>query len=615
MDFFQVKKKREINYQIIPETKISEIIKDFEPTKYGINIIGGYCNLKEYGDVIIKKVQNKKILLQCFLVDMLKPLFNIQNIQELGITLKVDKKIEYTRNIGDKKGEIKDGLYLVQKRINGETFGDYTQSHYNHNEYKLWLPEDDKELCKSFLNVYLFRMIVGIKDPGPHNFMIDKEKNIYSIDECSAFSNELSPNNIPKPWLISNLTGTKGLKQLRNYVNDVEEIQKELLLIPNDKLIGIIRKCFPDNIENYLNYITNNIKSLVNDFRKLVGIYEVKIEYGDFTLDDIEEGYYPQSILSHISISLAKSGLQKEIRRNKPIEAIQWCLILLGSFKIENMMNRLMTIASEDISLGNMNLLLQLHKFHKLYIKEREICENDYIMINDKKIKLWRQQLRNSEKIRNELINIIYQMCQSPKTRICDHTSCGIMKKKEKEYTFEEIEKQMIECYKSKLIESEMKLFEMIGSYINVSERQDKMYRMSSIFKKIEEIVESNKKPFIQALYYFFEQRNKSSYNKVKCMTNISHSIFILTRPESDLQYHKYEVPEYDIKKIVNEIIHKEIILDIQPYLIDKHVRGIKNIRQDIFDFFNNEEPAITPKIDIINPYYEICIKYVKNNY
>lgn len=972
------------DYTIHPTKNFNDIISNFEPTKHGINIIGGFGLYQNKYPIVFKKVQSPQILYKSFLVDLLKPLFGIPSNGEFGINLEFPQSFKYTRDIGEQHNELKNGLYLIQRRIPAETLTDYTHRVYNNQSKKLWIPDD---LMSQFLPTFLFRMVTGITDPNGGNFLIDKVKLIYSIDETSAFSKNLSPFEDIKIWLSRNLAGDEALSQISKHLPIVMSIQEKWKTIPKKQIEDIVNKLFPKQSEFYTDYIMKNIDTLTNDFKTLVskfsknensipikkdlkemkdnigiifhwglysipaydditsarrrsehsgggaewiqarlevkptdfrppsgwknaqkyfaehfpnmtykdlknvfmpspnfdewmriakdagasyvilttrhhdgfalwpskttpdwssktdyvkqfkeaaqkyglkwGVYysfiefkkgftidyintivkpeldelkqynpdiwwfdghwniksktaqtfvsdyvkELKREYplvqindrlgeeyktrkedldwlGDATFRNFEDRYVPsrrptvpwehittiglswgrnlqqqkqdyktgemlyesykmitdlggrflinlgpdaqgnldpneveslnvfgklvrgsekrkvspkrevQAVQKpvqkevvnvgvspgsgstrynfspldldkvyyrvgycDINISLMKSGLQKEIRRDKFREANIWGMLLLASFKIENLYNRILTIASEDISIGNLYVLEYIYPRHQYYVKLRKEIEKmpDLVLEDGSRIKAWRQALRNSLDIRTQLSGMIRVMSHSPKTRICDHINGSIMKYPTGEkVTDDDVIEALTYSYVMKDIDAEMIVLERIANYLNVPDQKLRYQRMMNIFGWIKDILKDTEYvKFVDYLIYFFEQRNKGRPVKVRGNTNLCNAILLVTRPSEQLGYIKiddenaknHELAKNEYEKMIDgklEVVAGE-------YLFDKHVRKVTE--GDPFKlFYVAEEAGLTPHADIPDPYYKMSLDLLKDD-
>ena len=136
-----------------------------------------------------------------------------------------------------------------------------------------------------------------------------------------------------------------------------------------------------------------------------------------FPDEDLEKTYYRVGIKG-ASMAVAKSALQKSIRRGDVEVATYWAAILLGSHKIANLFNRLLTIASEDIGPADDSALVAVVEGYQWYEKLRN---GTYGGRGE-----WKR-MRNVSGIRSTVDGLVRMLCASPKSRACDHACIGII--------------------------------------------------------------------------------------------------------------------------------------------------------------------------------------------
>ena len=363
--------------------------------------------------------------------------------------------------------------FLILRYIDAPVLRSFVTSAYHLGSppKTLWLPEKfaDGDAADQFMlafsATFAYRLMLGVTDPGPGNFLVKKvvrvEKGerydlitgspvIYSLDEGSAFSDKLKPG-IDKTWLDSNLGKTKqstlATERLGKYTNHVYGLVDKWLAQP---LVAGLRVELNDmgeltdtQKEDMIHYVTQNLTSLKNDWDRYVNNPPSPSAFSSpssspprpsspsvhvtFGADDLKQSYHrstfgaPGNAYSNAEIT---SLLQKAIRRNLPVLAQFSAAMLLVSLQVTKLCNRLMTIATEDIGIGNLHcteLAVQLHMLkEQLYSSEKVPSPNGDVAA-------WRRDLRNSEEFRTKLWQCVHEMCISPKTRIGDHMSMVLL--------------------------------------------------------------------------------------------------------------------------------------------------------------------------------------------
>nr|WNL49799.1 glycosyl transferase [Marseillevirus sp.] len=134
--------------------------------------------------------------------------------------------------------------------------------------------------------------------------------------------------------------------------------------------------------------------------------------------------YRNAKTLHGLDVDIAKSGVQKYIRRNNPDKAL-WCMVELDLFAYAtdkqageairaNLLHRLMVIFLEEISVCNLSLWLLLAEKFSLLFSCREKRKK-----KEPGTTSW-NSLRKQEN--DALVWIVFQMCHSRHTRILSHT-------------------------------------------------------------------------------------------------------------------------------------------------------------------------------------------------
>jgi hypothetical protein len=119
-----------------------------------------------------------------------------------------------------------------------------------------------------------------------------------------------------------------------------------------------------------------------------------------------------------------KSLLQKSIRRGLKPLAHAAAALMLGSHQVTNLCNRLMTISTEDISLGRVEIWEAAVALARLKRERYSTKKAEYRLPDGGgtvSAARWRAELRNDEQLRSRLFALIEAMCEAPKTRLCDY--------------------------------------------------------------------------------------------------------------------------------------------------------------------------------------------------
>ena len=151
---------------------------------------------------------------------------------------------------------------------------------------------------------------------------------------------------------------------------------------------------------------------------------------------DLGNAYWKQSYAAEpgkaYSNAAIKSLLQKAIRRNLPELAHFAAAMMLASFQVTNLCNRLMMIASEDIGIGNTACLRLAVELNRLKVRLWNDREKDKLALpGGKRVARWRHDLRDSAEFREMLHRVVGAMCTSAKTRLCDHIAMIVMDPKQ----------------------------------------------------------------------------------------------------------------------------------------------------------------------------------------
>ncbi|MFA5039954.1 MAG: hypothetical protein WC732_09805, partial [Candidatus Omnitrophota bacterium] len=138
-------------------------------------------------------------------------------------------------------------------------------------------------------------------------------------------------------------------------------------------------------------------------------------DYLKFPDDDLAKSYYRVGF-NGVSMAVAKSALQKSIRRGETAAARYWAAVLLASHKVANLYNRLLVISCEDIGPADTSALEQVVAAAERYKVLRSV--------QFKGPGAWKH-LRNVVAIRADVDALVRMLCAAPKSRVCDHACIG----------------------------------------------------------------------------------------------------------------------------------------------------------------------------------------------
>lgn len=275
----------------------------WEGTAEGINIIGGFALFRGL-PVFVKRFPSKQAASGALAADQLLGLF--PPLKPLGgfiarisfpAEIAIDRGTHGTVRIAnDPKG--RPYWYLVQPRLVGaESLARYVERvHGRPHDTRLWLPPlaSQPALVQALLAAYLFRMVVGVKDPGAGNFLVSDERAqqthaaedlvVYPVDLGSAFSEELHPRHGArrKPWLRANLTGSEGLAQLRELRAEAERLRaswaRTAQVVHIDWQVRHTRHaCNERWVQSAVAYASQNLATLAADFEELTATAEERV--------------------------------------------------------------------------------------------------------------------------------------------------------------------------------------------------------------------------------------------------------------------------------------------------------------------------------------------------
>lgn len=252
-----------------------------------------------------------------------------------------------------------------------------------------WIYDNVEEITYVMCAFY----ILGIGDLGLFNILADlKKKEIFIID-FEADRGKGTSEDREFFFFSKNPTGTVRSKWL------------ERLSTGNYRLIEHLEALnLEDGLENKRTMVIKKYRNLIQENRPVTKERVVKepVPKGPIQpeFQMAWKGQFGSIVFSGVKVDIAKSALQKFIRRGLVDPALQICFELYQFREIPeakgivtNLMNRLCVMVVEDIGPANLPLVSEV----------LDVCLVDNNM--------------NSEK----LYELIVKMCESGKTRICSH--------------------------------------------------------------------------------------------------------------------------------------------------------------------------------------------------
>lgn len=688
-----------------------EMLRDFVLPTEGININGGFCMLywPGYAPVrVVAKRLSKKQVLAAIVADRLKPLFMggpattgsryAQIIFRTPIVLQ--RKKETVQVTTDKMQ-----WWLILRRVDAPVLRDYVTAQYKLPQppRHLWLPgvARDEAFMRAFARTFAYRMIVGITDPGPGNFLVQHQPQrgelpvIYSLDEASAFDPKLAPGPA-KPWLDSNLAKAKGrtdaidaLKPLMSYIMELtsqnwrrdpatlrEQVRAQLYELRGDLDAKLAQE--------WLEYVMQNCNTLERDWARLVSLdativppaptaeppaasmevlslvpppladpepdhEEEELAQQDpaeeerihlelvkelekpapkvlhlpgrpelFGTGDLKEVYHRLTFGregQQYQRSQIKSLLQKAIRRNLPELAHFAAALLLGSFQVTNLVNRLLTIACEDISLGNFECLKRACQLEQL---RAELYSTEKLPGREG-VARWRQELRNHERFRQAVWVCVQLMCVSPKTRICDHAGMVLLNtgpKDQPEPVSTHGFLQALGQTERGNLERERALFLYAARHISPGDHKQSVKNMLQMVKLIQTHLATIPALARVAHYCHFslEARNATHPQKIAGKNNFASALFLCTRPIAQI---RLTLENVDLTGVTTQVVplYTRLIAGQQLpavplWALDKHTgRGPERPNES---FLLAEQEALRPRHEAPDDYYARAVELGK---
>lgn len=508
------------------ERDASPLFSDWCLPDSGINIRGGFASMR-FPDasaapvrVVVKRLSPRQAH-AALAADRLKRALPLGTpcIGSFVTRMRFLDPVRLHRGLGNgatKRVELRAELdtYLVQRFVDdAPTLREYVRDNHGASDAEvrhLWLPPEDEDrgLLIEFAACCCHRLVLGITDPGPANFLVRElegtweddgsdrpRRRLYSLDEASAFSAELAPGT-GKTWLAANLGRSKGrasaFDRLRPLLPFVAALgarwrSAEANARVRQELRASLGESLRERAAAWGDYVAGNALTLERDFAALAGIPPAlplppatikekeeeapeAEEEGEeeppkkkskktsaaakknkkqtkaprpvpppaplspdrphlFGRADLREVYKAMSVGregQRFRMRELKSLLQKAIRRNLKPLAHAAAALMLGSHQVTNLCNRLLTISTEDISLGCLEVWKAAAALADLKQSLYSSKKAQYRLADGRTLveaARWRDELRNSEPFRARLHALVDAMCEAPKTRLCDYLS------------------------------------------------------------------------------------------------------------------------------------------------------------------------------------------------
>jgi hypothetical protein len=685
----------------------STMFSNWQLTSEGINLQGGFVTLHVPGmapvDVLAKRLSKSQVL-AAIVADRLKQLFMggplttgsryAQVRFDTTITLERPTKLAgKTEQINVAKAGENYWFLLLKRITDAPMLRNFVVQQYGLYDgvRHLQLPgvERDEEFMRGFARTFAYRMLVGITDPGPGNFLVKRDQQglprFYSLDEASAFDPKLAPGPV-KPWLQANMAKAKGRKEaidsLRPLLPYITELTASSWRNQPDQLREQVRAQLaqvldlsPKQRDEWLRYVTENLNSLERDWAELVDAapapmvvaqppappsmnalalepppepvdpggdepeFDVDKEVAEHELliqelqqasqqpvvpvlslpgqphlvgtSDLHESYYKLSFGAgpqRYQKSQIKSLLQKAIRRNLPQLAQFAAAMMLGSFQVTNLCNRLLTIACEDISVGNLECLRTACKLERL---RQELYSSKKLEAPNQDVARWRQELRNSERFRKAVYVCVAMMCQSPKSRLCDHAGMVLLTKSVPgiaPLVASEWQAQL-DLVQRGALDSEEALFRAAQRHIDPSDHKLSVRNMMIMTLGVASWLRLHQMPELarvaQDCHFSLEARNATHPQKIAGKNNFSTALLLVTRPRAEIQV-QLDLDLSDVETQVQPLYVRLIAgqqLPVMPaWALDKHTgRGPEKPNES---FIVAEQQALEPRHHSFDHYY-----------
>lgn len=636
------------------------------PTE-GINLQGGFATFRHGSylpEQVFLKRMSKNDVCRAVICDQLKSLFpgGPQTTGSHYARIAFDMPITMTRQLKSGKQETvhvtpdsKPHWFLILRRVDQPVLRQYLHTKFQLAQPPpiLWLP-NVPAFVEAFAGTFAYRMVLGVKDPGPGNFLVrDEPLAFWSLDEGSAFSPELEPGS-GKPWLVSNLGKSKRstdiplalgrvsstvaalCKTWRAQANLADDIHA--IVFQFDTLLGI------EECQRIENYVLRNLKTLETDWAKFCDVSATEKKLAQVTLassklaaplalpavqegaffdkHDLANSYYRETYRSEqVNEAYSKaeitSLLQKAIRRNLPDLAHISAALLLASFQVTKLCNRLMTIATEDIGIGNMEcieLAVALDKLReRLYSTEKIQGSTTSGMVAR-----WRQDLRNNLEFRRALHHCVAVMCVSPKTRLGDHMSMVLFNPAQNlKLDVGVLRHTLAELMSHERGDTRGEEFFMrfLSQHIGTADLPAARGNADAICQVIIQRLKFDYPillPAANACAQSIVARNATKPTKLAGKTSLATLVLLCTRRLSDIKLRLDEgrkPADFALNKIYSDLIAGRNLPAIPAWAKDKHTTYVPDGN---FIFVVREQAALEPVHVVADPYVERAIAYCK---
>lgn len=366
---------------------------------------------------------------------------------------------------------------------------------------------------------------------------------------------------------------------------------------------------------------------------------------------DLTESYYRQ-LINGQAIDEVVSAAQKEWRRNHPQEARYYAALMILSFKVEHIMNRMMIGCMEDISIANNNLLLFAVETHKYYTQLRRQCDQSD-RIGRSNVKSWRQDLRNNLELRSRVAQLITAMCRSEKSRITDHIFSVFYDIRARRYTLDQLQDMIspsrnnnVVSFKSMLRDAsenrsdyakhEAVVFHRLAVYFEIARLK---FETQKEIKAPEEIARMLLKNFVElserylrdeelkrvarALEYMCTDvclKKRKSDGKFPCKLPFTHWALLFTRPLNQLVSDpvdcESEICSEEAVSRYEAILQKKQQIEIPLYALDRHtlrghqINGGTQVDSTTSGFYRREHAALEPlSTAVVDSYHEEAVR------
>jgi len=316
-----------------------------------------------------------------------------------------------------------------------------------------------------------------------------------------------------------------------------------------------------------------------------------------FSADDEQRHYFIHAIKG-IRTDVAKSALQKAIRRSDLTVALYYAAVMLASMLIANLFNRLLVIASEDVGPADDCAVEMVVAAYDRYLALREADKTG-----------WRK-LRNCQELREMVYAVVAYMCRAEKSRMCDHACVGTICNVHDDPTTDPAPFST-EALRAALRARDLR--EIMRQVGGVSKRYGSTVVIRSC---LEAELLPNMHPAIDAARIFADQHRRKS-EKDKPFLQIAHAVYAICgigRRGFDQKVPLTLAPDAraDMDAIYAELVDPAAPMRQEPdYAYDDlHVfrlRGTRVKKGAVRKFVIAERDALSPKSSLPDPFFEVA--------